>query len=107
MIQATQCSAKTTRSYPYLLQGDSYESLHPEEYQWVQNRLVKTAPRVNAFLQAQLGKTLTPDQAKIKIGTVLGPGGKRMFLHGCGKKVKDVADLPFLRSFDYIINKYF
>jgi hypothetical protein len=41
------CSAFTSRSAPYQLSAPRFEALHPEEADWVEARLDKTADAVS------------------------------------------------------------
>jgi hypothetical protein len=82
----SNCAVYTPRSPPYAIAASDYASLHPEEAEWLQERLDKTAPQVQQFVAGKLtgGKTLSPPEARLKIAVANTGGGKRAMLHSLG-----------------------
>jgi hypothetical protein len=80
------CADHTNRAAPFGIVDSAYETVHPEEYAWLQGRLGVTGPKVKSFVQDKIGRTLTDGQAKLKIAVANSGGGKRAMLQSLGKR---------------------
>lgn len=76
-----------TRPAPFALIDSTYKGAHPEEAAWLDGRLNVIAPRVQAFVQQRAGRSLTLDQAKLKIAVTHSGGGKRAMLNSLGTSI--------------------
>lgn len=67
-----------------VLDSPTFDSLHPEEKDWVAQRLLKTAPKLATFLQ-QNGVTLAPgSRTDLKLAVAVSGGGKRSLFNAAG-----------------------
>jgi hypothetical protein len=77
----------------HILDDATFEGLHPEERDWVAQRLAKTGPRMAAFIQQNLpppSPTPTPpvsvdaSRADLRLAIAVSGGGKRSLFNAAG-----------------------
>lgn len=74
------------RPWPYQISSADFATLHPEENQWTQSRLLRTRQAVKSYVQANHNNVvLTDAQASLKIAMAYSGGGKRSQLNSFGK----------------------
>ena len=83
--RSANCSDHTSRPSPYAITSPNFTVLHPEEAGWLEQRLDRTAPKVQQFVASSLtGKTLDAKEARLKVAIANTGGGKRALLHSLG-----------------------
>ena len=67
-----------------VLDSDSFDGLHPEEKEWVEQRMLKTGPKLADFMERNLFPMSVSTPSDLKVAITVSGGGKRSVFNGGG-----------------------
>lgn len=75
---------KRTSSASQVLDGATFDELHPEEKDWVTQRLLKTGPKLASFIEQNLFALDPSARTDLKVAIAVSGGGKRSLFNAAG-----------------------